>query len=175
MGVRDQLARLEKKVRGTCLLPAEADDRCPRCGQSGLREPTAEQLLPPDGPAWATADEAAAAYAALCAGRAWLCWCSSCGLVPAGQHDPDWPRQWGASDYSPGFGRHLRDLDLLRAVQTFLAEAALADSGCRAEPQPTRPPRPPDALLGEGEEWVWTDEEGDGDVEATEANPGEVG
>jgi hypothetical protein len=97
--------------------------------------------------------------------------------VPAGQHDPDWPRQWGASDYSPGFDRHLRDLDLLRAVQTFLAEAALADSRRRAEPapapepQPTRPPPPPDALLGEGEEWVWEDDDVEA-TEATEADPG---
>jgi hypothetical protein len=93
--------------------------------------------------------------------------------VPAGQHDPDWPRQWGASEYSPGFCRHLRDLHVLRAVQTFLAEAALAD-GKRAEPepQPTRPPRPPDALLGPDETWEWEDDDG---VETTEAGPAEVG
>jgi hypothetical protein len=172
MGVRERLAKLERRVRGVCPPPAEEPDHCPCCGQAGLREPTIAELLPEAGPAWKTAAEATATYLALCGGRAWLCWCQNCGLVPAGHHDPDWPRQFGASDYSPGFERHLRDLFLLRAMQTFLAEAALANGKhVEPEPQPTRPPPPPDVLLGEGEEWVWEDD----DVEATEAGPTEVG
>jgi hypothetical protein len=76
--------------------------------------------------------------------------------VPAGHHDPGWAREFGTSNYSPGFCRHLRDLRLLRAVQTFHAEAALADSE-HAAPEPTRPP-PPDEPLGEDEEWFWQED-----------------
>jgi hypothetical protein len=128
VGVREQVRRLERQVRGACFPPPKPDERCPRCGRVELQEPDVEQLLTLASPAW-TGDDATAAYLALCAGRAWLCWCPGCSrLVPAGRHDPDWPRQFGESDYGPGFCRHLRDLDLLRRVEVFHIEAALPGS-----------------------------------------------
>jgi hypothetical protein len=165
MGVREQVARLEQRVRADGLLaPPEPDDRCPGCGQLGLQEPDKEQLLTLASPAW-SGEDATSAYLTLCLGRAWLCWCPACSrLVPAGHHGPTWSQEFGSGDYSPGFCRHLRDLDLLRKVQDFHADAALPGSKY-AEPEPAPAPEPAGPLPegADPAEWEWVPDGEDDD------------
>jgi hypothetical protein len=80
MGVREQLARLERQVRAdTSLSPPEPDDRCPRCGRTDLREPDREQLLTLL--EWSVADLEAADEelgASISSPYACLAWCPAC-------------------------------------------------------------------------------------------------
>src|SRR5262245_49892235 len=83
MGVRDQLARLERQVREDKLLaPPEPEDRCPSCGRADLAEPDVEQLLTLAD--WSVEDLEAAdeeLSASISSPYACLAWCPICARL----------------------------------------------------------------------------------------------
>jgi hypothetical protein len=181
MGVREQLARLERQVRAdTSLSPPEPDDRCPRCGRQGLADPDREQLLTLL--EWSVADlEAADAElgASLSSPYACLAWCPGCGRLVVVM----------AEEVGLGYPpRHERDRRLLRCLvpcpywEWCVARTGTTCDHCSGKgilvrdeppevesptprtppptPGPARPP-PPDEPLAADEEWEWVPDEED--------------
>jgi hypothetical protein len=204
MGVREQVARLEKQARALLPpAPPEPDDRCPHCGRTDLREPDRDQLLTLAD--WSVEDLTAAEAelsASYCSPYACLAWCPGCSRLVLVRAEAV------GLEYPP---RHERDRRLLRCLvpcpywrwcesRTGTTCGHCSGKGILAQdeppgvesptppappptPEPARPlpcglrelPPPPDEPLAEGEEWVWVPDEEAGDVEATEAGPGDVG
>jgi hypothetical protein len=118
--IRGRLSRLEKllAIRRASdpsterLLEDGGAWLCPRCG-GAVREPeTAEEVKSLH--SW-TVPELTQAYDDLAHRHAWLGWCAACSrLVPVGQHDPDWRRQFYSGQESEEFRCHYLWLHALR-------------------------------------------------------------
>jgi hypothetical protein len=178
VGVRDQLARLEKQARALLPpAPPEPEDRCPGCGRADLREPDRDQLLTllewsVEGLEAADA-ELSASYSSP---YACLAWCPACVRLVVVR----------AEEVGLGYpARHERDRRLLRHLvpcpywRWCVARTGTTCGHCsgkgilvRDEPpevgSPTPPappptpgparPLPPDEPLGEDEEWQWEED-----------------
>jgi hypothetical protein len=188
MGVREQLARLEKQAHALLPpAPPEPDDRCPRCG-AGLEEPDKDQLLTLL--EWSVADLEAADEelgASISSPYACLAWCPGCGRLVVVM----------AEEVGLGYPpRHERDRQLLRhlvpcpywawcvartgttcshcAGKGILAQDDSPGAGSSAPPPPASTPEPARALpcglrelppLPEGadpDEWEWVPDESSG-------------
>jgi hypothetical protein len=181
-----------------------AEDKCPRCGRSGLVAPDRDQLLTLL--EWSVEDLTAAdeeLSTSHSSPYACLAWCTECGRLVVVRAEEV------GLEYPP---RHERDRKLLRCLvpcpywQWCMARKGTMCDHCsgrgileRDEPEeaegptpPALPPAPaparplptgprelppvPDEPLGEDEEWVWVpDEEEDDGVGTTEEGQGGAG
>jgi hypothetical protein len=104
---------LLEEARLICPPVTKEIEACRRCGGPVL-EPTEKE--------WRTLvdwqdEELEGAVVDLSQDARRLSWCAKCGrIVPSGQHDPDWQRQFYSRDSSPEFREHLSHGRFLRAL-----------------------------------------------------------
>jgi hypothetical protein len=121
--LRGRLKRLEKRlaIRQVSDPPTESSLEgggawlCPRCGGAARPPETAEEVR--SFRSW-TVPELRQAHDDLVHRHAWLGWCAACSrLVPVGQHDPDWRRQFWTGEESEAFRWHYLWLHAFRDAE----------------------------------------------------------
>ncbi len=92
----------------------QKEDACPLCAGTDIADPTDEQAASVD--TWPY-EEVNRTWDDLAHRAARLAWCPACEkLVPVGQQDPDWRRQFWDDCVGEALARNMAHLQFLRAV-----------------------------------------------------------